>query len=104
MDNATTITTAAPRTRGKSSFTVPSGSFTAASGTWMVPSGMASWHLAVSPRYGNAFGASNATGSAYDVAVRTASAMVVSTDSGPIVARDGRTNAKQAGPPRGVPR
>jgi hypothetical protein len=90
MDNTTTTTTAARRTRGKSSFTVPSG--------------MASWHLAVSPRYGNAFGASNATGSAYDVAIRTASAMVVSTGSSPIVARDGRTNAKQAGPPRGVPR
>jgi hypothetical protein len=92
MDITTTTTTAAPRTRGKSSF--------------MVPSGTASWHLAVSPRYGNAFGmsATSATGTAYDVATRTASAMVLSTDTGPIVARDGRTNAKQAGPPRGVPR
>jgi hypothetical protein len=88
MDNTTTTTTAAPRTRGESSF--------------MVPSGMASWHLAVRPRYGNAFGA--ATGTAYDVATRTASAMVVWTDTSPIVARDGRINAKQAGPPRGVSR
>jgi hypothetical protein len=85
MDNTTTTTTAAPRTRGESSF--------------MVPSGMA-WHLAVPPRHGNAFGA----GTAYDVATRTASAMVISTDTSPIVARDGRTDAKQAGPPRGVPR
>jgi hypothetical protein len=90
MDNTTTTTTAAPRTCGESSF--------------MVPSGMASWHLAVRPRYGNAFGASAATGTAYDVATRTASAMVLSNDTSPIVARDGRTNAKQAGPPRGVPR
>ncbi|MDP9092518.1 MAG: hypothetical protein M3N95_06125 [Actinomycetota bacterium] len=65
MDITTTVTTAALRMRGESSF--------------MVPTGVASWH-------------------------RAASAVVLANTTSPIVARDARTNAKQAGPPRGVPR
>jgi hypothetical protein len=89
MDANMTITAAALRSRSESSFMVPTGA-------------EAFWHLAVSHRSGYAFGV--ATGTTYDVPTGSAAAMVLPTSNRPMIARDGRTNAKQAGPPRGVPR
>ena len=80
MDIMTTTTTAALRPRSESSFVVPSGV-------------EAFWHLS---RPASALGVGS--GTAFDVPNGIASA-----NTGPMVVRDPRT-AKQARPPRGVPR
>ena len=78
MDTNIAPTTAALRARSESSFVVPMGA-------------EAFWQLVVSHRGGNAL----RFGTAYDVPTGTVN---------PMVGPDARVTAKQARPPRGVPR
>ncbi len=85
MDTKTTMTTALPP-RSESSFMAPTGA-------------VAFWQLAVSHRTTGLQGFGARVRAAYDVP-RAA----ITTVTDPMTGPDDRTNAKQAAPPRRVPR